>query len=169
MRLIAIDPGVSGALAVASVSKGGTLTLDAVHDLPVTFTTKSNNTVRRRIDAVALHKLVRSIKADHAFVELVHASPGMGVGSAFTFGDTAGAIRTACAIAGVEPSTCQPTAWKRALAVPADKNAAIARATELLGADAAARHWPLKKHHNRAEAALLAVYGAHVLGLRSAA
>ena len=49
-----------------------------------------------------------------------------------------------------------PSAWKRSLLVPADKGAAKARATKLFGTD---KGWPREMDHNRAEAALLALYG----------
>ena len=51
-----------------------------------------------------------------------------------------------------------PQKWKRALAVPADKDGARARASVLLPKHSG--HWPLKKHDGRAEAALIALYGA---------
>jgi crossover junction endodeoxyribonuclease RuvC len=45
--------------------------------------------------------------------------------------------------------------------VPAGKDAARARACELL--PRLADRWPLVKHHGRAEAALLALYGIRAL------
>lgn len=47
-------------------------------------------------------------------------------------------------------------AWKADLNVPRDKNQAMARATEIFGTN---QNWKLKKHHGRAEAALLAYFG----------
>ena len=51
--------------------------------------------------------------------------------------------------------------WKRALGVQKSKDAARARASQLL--PAAAAQWGLRKHDGRAEAALLALYGARQL------
>lgn len=166
MVTIGIDPGVTGAIALVDVSGARPRVLD-LRDMPVTMTTKSNGRVRRRVDPAALILALRDMTkgrkrgAVTAYVEDVHASPGMGVVSAFTFGHTAGVIEAALAACGVTVQLCSPSSWKRALAVPADKAASMARATELLGEDAAA-HWPRKMDHNRAEAACLALYGARV-------
>jgi hypothetical protein len=54
-----------------------------------------------------------------------------------------------------------PRRWKSALQVPASKDAARFRASQLL--PQAAHLWPLKKHDGRAEAALLAVFGGRQL------
>ena len=54
-----------------------------------------------------------------------------------------------------------PRRWKRALHVPKAKDAARARASQLL--PEAAHQWRLRKHDGRAEAALLALYGARQL------
>jgi crossover junction endodeoxyribonuclease RuvC len=63
---------------------------------------------------------------------------------------------------GVPMSFVAPATWKRALQVPAAKDGARARASQLL--PAAAGHWPLVKHDGRAEAALIALYGLRFLG-----
>ena len=55
-----------------------------------------------------------------------------------------------------------PVSWKRALGVPKAKDGARARASQLL--PEAAHQWRLKRHDGRAEAALLALYGAETSG-----
>ena len=55
-----------------------------------------------------------------------------------------------------------PLKWKRALGVPADKDGARARASQLLPAHAGL--WCRVKDDGRAEAALIAYYGVTVLG-----
>jgi hypothetical protein len=164
MVTIGIDPGVTGALALLDMSGPAPRLLD-VRDMPVSMTTKSNGRVQRRVDPAALILALRDMLkgrkrgAVSAFVEHVHASPGMGVVSAFTFGHTAGTIEAALAACGVTMHLCSPSKWKPALGVPADKAASMAKATALLG-DEAAQHWPRKMDHNRAEAACIALYGA---------
>jgi hypothetical protein len=54
-----------------------------------------------------------------------------------------------------------PVRWKRALGVSKDKDGCRARASQLL--PKAAHQWPLRKHDGRAEAALIALYGAREL------
>jgi hypothetical protein len=59
-----------------------------------------------------------------------------------------------------------PVRWKRALAVPKAKDGARARASQLL--PGAAHQWQLRRHDGRAEAALLALYGARQLSSSAA-
>jgi hypothetical protein len=53
--------------------------------------------------------------------------------------------------------------WKKALGVPADKDGARARASQLMPENAWL--WPLVKHDGRAEAALIAYWGIRTLDL----
>lgn len=169
MVTIGIDPGVTGAIALLDMTGGAPRVLE-VRDMPVTETFKANGRIRRRVDPAALILALRDMTkgrkrgAVSAYVEDVHASPGMGVVSAFTFGHTAGTIEAALIACGVEPQFCSPSKWKPALGVPADKAASMAKATALLGDDAAA-WWPRKMDHNRAEAACIALYGARAATL----
>lgn len=55
-----------------------------------------------------------------------------------------------------------PQVSKKALAAPAAKDGARARASQLLPAHA--QLWPLKKHDGRAESAMIAVFGLRELG-----
>ena len=56
-----------------------------------------------------------------------------------------------------------PQRWKRELGVPAGKDGARARASQLL--PQAAGQWPLKKHDGRAEAALISVFGSRSINI----
>jgi crossover junction endodeoxyribonuclease RuvC len=60
----------------------------------------------------------------------------------------------------------QPVQWKRALSVPAAKDAARARASQLI--PGAAGYWTRRKDDGRAEAALIALWGAEHLRRRAA-
>lgn len=113
--------------------------------------------MRRRIDAAALASLVQSLgRIDLGVVELVGPMPRDGSAGSFWFGKSAGVAEGVLAGLGVECSTVSPVAWKRRLDVPAAKDKAVARASQLFG-DASL--WPLKKHHGRAEAAMIALWG----------
>jgi crossover junction endodeoxyribonuclease RuvC len=126
-------------------------------DLPTVTVTRADGRVRRKVDPVSLTMMIRDAKADASFVELVHASPGMGVGSAFNFGHSAGIIEAACALGGLPCHHVSPAAWKPAMGVPADKAQAMLRADAML--PSGSKHWPRKGDHGRAEAALIALYG----------
>ena len=88
----------------------------------------------------------------------------MGAGSAFNFGWNCGCIEAVLSTIGIPFSYVTPQVWKKDLSVPTDKNAtkknknmARMRATQLL--PQFAHNWDKSKHHNRAEASLIALYG----------
>lgn len=150
---IGIDPGLHGAIACYEPDRELLHTTDIpTHELTV------NGKQRLQIDKHQLARILCIDRPARAFVEDVHSMPEQGVASSFSFGFVAGCIQQAVVDAGFELVLVQPQVWKRRFNVKADKDAARARASELLPAHA--HLWPLKKHHNRAEAALIALYGA---------
>ncbi|MGE5548417.1 MAG: hypothetical protein ACM33T_16045 [Solirubrobacterales bacterium] len=94
----------------------------------------------------------------HAFVEAVGAMPGQGVSSVFAFGKVFGLVLGILAANFIPHTLVPPQRWKRTLGVPADKDGARARASQLLPAHAGL--WCRAKDDGRAEAALLAYFGA---------
>lgn len=156
MRVIAIDPGLSGAIAVVS-GKASALHVEAVYDLPSLAEKTSTGKTRRRIDPVALHELIQSLgKADRVICERMIAPPGVSGMAAFSMGATMATISTVLALSGLPLKLVSSNIWKRALDAPADKEAARQFAIRLYGTDA---HWQRKKDHNRAESALIGAYG----------
>ena len=152
MRIVlGVDPGLSGALARLTAS--GDLT---IWDMPV-LQVERNGRVRRDLDLAMLVATIREASATEAWLERVGAMPGQGVSSMFAFGRAVGqveAVITACAL----PLThVTPQLWKRSLTVPAGKDAARLRASQLMPAYAG--EWRLAKHDGRAEAALIALHG----------
>lgn len=156
MRVIAIDPGVTGALAVV-VGKPGDLRVESVADLPVLVRTTASGKTRRSVDGVALADMVRDAgAADGAVVERLVAPPGVASNTAFSLGATAATCDIALRLAGYEPVVVvSPNVWKLALGAPAAKQEARRFATKLFGSDA---QWRLAMHHNRAEAALIGAW-----------
>lgn len=142
-----IDPGAGGGIAILCQGKLET---------SVAMPTVINKAGKRRIDAAALAATVRKMRPDLAFIELVGPMPRDGSAGSFWFGKAAGIPEGVLAALGVGFETVAPQVWKKRLAVPADKNAARARATRLLGQ---AELWPLVKDDGKAEAALIALYG----------
>lgn len=151
--ILGIDPGLSGALAFLDIELGTCL----VVDMPVLEVKKGAGTAKQ-IDLSALAARIDEANIKHAYLERVSASPQMGVTSAFNFGLGYGAIRGILAASFVPTTLITPAEWKRALKCPTEKDGARARASELL--PRFANLWPLKKHDGRAEAAMLAYYGA---------
>ena len=144
MRVLAVDPGVSGAYALL-VDDGG-VTMPIVDDLPV---------VGNQINASAWRRTINSLMPDLAVVELVHSMPKQGVASTFRFGMACGIIRGVLLGAGVPIIDVTPNTWKKYFRLnnEAEKSRALAcqRFPTLLGL---AR----KKDHNRAEALLIALW-----------
>jgi crossover junction endodeoxyribonuclease RuvC len=145
-----IDPGLSGAICMLDTD--GTISID---DMPV-HALKRGGKNKREIDPHRLAVLL-SGRIGHAFIEQVSSMPGQGVSSVFAFGKTVGVIIGVLATHGVPMTFISPVKWKKALQVPASKDGARARASQLI--PQAAGEWPLVKHDGRAEAALIALYG----------
>jgi crossover junction endodeoxyribonuclease RuvC len=167
MRVLGIDPGVTGAWAVIELDKvTGKPRLLEIGDLPVKAFKMSKRTTHR-IDVKALGDLLEELTAydyetdtqgfDRICVERLSGGPGITSSTSFSLGWTAATIDTVLTTLGLAHDTVPPSAWKRSLLVPADKSAAKRRATMLFGHD---KGWPREKDHNRAEAAMIALYGA---------
>lgn len=159
MLVLGIDPGLTGALALYDPALD---TLD-VRDMPTFVLPKGAKGKRTELDLYGLASILdewAKFKV-RAYVEQVGATPQMGVTSAFSFGGSYWAARMACAAHFIPTELVTPQVWKRALGV-----AAGAGKTDVVRARASAimpRHavnWPLGKHDGRAEAALIAYYGA---------
>ena len=89
MRIIGIDPGLNGAIAVLQNNK-----VIEIHDIPVMTDGKKN---KRQLNSAQLVKLLKDNFQDETdtvvIVEQVNAMPGQGVTSMFNFGQTFGAIK----------------------------------------------------------------------------
>lgn len=152
MKIIGIDPGLSGGIALYDNGDYWT------NDMPV-FMIERNRRKKRDIDIPNLVVLLKS--ADHAFVEQVGAMPKQGVSSTFAFGKGYGIILGILGALEIPVTLVTPQRWKKALGVPKGKDAARMRASQLL--PGCADQWPLKKHDGRAEAAMIAYYGRREL------
>lgn len=164
--ILGIDVGLSGALAFRW--EDGEL---RVVDTP-TLTIERGRKTKREMDLSRLATMLEDHRDKHpgeihAYVEQVGAMPGQGVTSMFAFGKSYGVVLGALAALQVPYTLVHPAMWKRAMQVPQGKDGARQRASQLL--PGSADQWPLKKDHNRAEAALIAEYGWRQLSKRIAA
>ena len=93
MKIIGIDPGLSGAIAILENNKVLNL-----FDMPVMAEGKKN---KRLLNSALLVNLIKeNINQNddvYIVVEQVNAMPGQGVTSMFNFGQTFGAIKGICA------------------------------------------------------------------------
>ncbi|MEX6506953.1 hypothetical protein [Jiella sp. M17.18] len=117
-------------------------------------------TVDGEIDAAALKRRIEQMRPDMAVIERVGAMPKQGVSSTFKFGQAYGTVRGVVAALGIPTHLVTPSVWKKHFALNSEKEKAR---------NMAILHWPdsphfeRKKDHGRAEAALLARYGADVI------
>jgi crossover junction endodeoxyribonuclease RuvC len=114
--VIAIDIGISGALALLDAEKR----LLGVDDLPVLVDGPAS---RRTINGALLAELVFKSHATRAFVESVGPRPGEGPVGAFAFGRSRGIVEGVLAAAGVPVIWLAPAQWKRLVGIPPAKMA----------------------------------------------
>ena len=109
MRIIGIDPGLNGAIAVLQNNK-----VIEIHDIPVMTDGKKN---KRQLNSAQLVKLLKDNFQDETdtvvIVEQVNAMPGQGVTSMFNFGQTFGAIKGICAALNLPIFFVRPAKWKK--------------------------------------------------------
>jgi crossover junction endodeoxyribonuclease RuvC len=109
MKIIGIDPGLSGGIAVLENSK-----VVNIFDMPVMSEGKKN---KRQLNSAQLVTLIKqNIKINEdvvVIVEQVNAMPGQGVTSMFNFGQTFGAIKGVCAALELPIYFVRPSKWKK--------------------------------------------------------
>ena len=109
MKIIGIDPGLSGAIAVMYRKK-----VINMYDMPVMAEGKKN---KRQLNSSQLVNIIKdNINEDEetiVVVEQVNAMPGQGVTSMFNFGQTFGAIKGVCAALKLPIFFVRPSKWKK--------------------------------------------------------
>lgn len=153
MIYIGIDPGKSGAVAAINGTEV------KLYDTPVARIKDSKN------DYIpsAMAKIIKDLEATRPcfiVLEKVHAMPGQGVSSMFSFGEGLGLWKGIIAAYGIPYELVAPQTWKKAMMadMPRDnKDASRIVATRLFpnAVDMLSR----KKDDGRAEALLMAEYG----------
>lgn len=143
--IMGLDPGASGAVAFYYPEKAQ---LISAYDVPL---------VDKKINAAALYDLIRQYGPDLAVVEIVHAMPKQGVTSCFNFGMSYGVALGVIGALKIPTVHVSPTKWKKYYSLSADKEEARALA---ISKWPASLHFRRKKDNGKAEAALLALYGA---------
>ena len=125
MIVMAIDPGLSGAIAVFIDDL-----LVAVIDTPTHELTRNNKT-KRQISASALAGIFRLYMPGHVVVEKVSAMPGQGVTSMFSFGRSFGLIEGIVGAFEIPATYVMPSVWTKGIGRGLGKDASRARACEL--------------------------------------
>ena len=154
MHIIGIDPGLTGAVAV--------LPEGLFFDTPVASVKKGGKKVYLVAEMVRIfisYAVDASSPDVHVYIEDVHAMPGQGVSSTFSFGRGYGLWEGIVAALGIPYTLVSPVRWKRAMmdGMGKEKGASRVRAGQLFPqlADQLNR----VKDHGRADALLIAEYG----------
>ena len=109
MRIIGIDPGLSGGIAVLDDLK-----IYDIFDMPIMSEGKKN---KNQLNSAQLVNIINEhvLKNEDTFVivEQVSAMPGQGVTSMFNFGQTFGSIKGICAALKLPIFYVRPAKWKK--------------------------------------------------------
>ena len=155
---LGIDPGIHGALAGVTITTDGPRIVDAF-DIP-TIGVKA----KERVNVHAVQEWILKHGPFRAFIERAQAMPKQGASSGFKYGRSVGAIEAVIAANNIPLEIVEPSLWKRALHLRGgDKEGARQYALQLFPH---AHHLlSRKKDHQRAEAMLIAYFGAWFLML----
>ena len=109
MKIVGIDPGLSGGIAILENNK-----VLKLFDMPVMAEGKKN---KRQLNSALLVNIIKENISKNeeiaVVVEQVNAMPGQGVTSMFNFGQTFGAIKGVCAALKLPIFFVRPSKWKK--------------------------------------------------------
>src|SRR5262245_40876885 len=153
-NILGVDPGIRGGLAVVAVDANGAAPqlVDAI-DIPV-----SGVGAKERVDVLAIRAWIVQHAPQHALIERAQAMPKQGASSGFKYGRAVGAIEAVITCCAIPLTIVEPSIWKRAHRLRgSDKEAGRQRAQLFPSAHALLAR---KRDQGRAEAALIALWGA---------
>ena len=153
MRVIGIDPGLSGAIAILEDNK-----VLQIFDMPVMAEGKKN---KRQLNNAQLVNIIKENTQESeekaVVVEQVNAMPGQGVTSMFNFGQTFGAIKGICAALNLPIFFVRPTKWKKHFElINSSKDSSRTKAIEMY--PSLSNQLSKKKDVNKSDAILIARY-----------
>ena len=141
-------------MAIVAVDNGAAPRLIEAIDIPVT-----GEGAKERVDALAVWGWITAHQPQHAYVERAQAMPKQGASSGFKYGRAVGAIEAVITCLEIPMTIVEPSTWKKFHHLHGrDKENGRQRALQLF--PSAHALLARKKDHGRADAALLALYGA---------
>tara|TARA_Y100001958_G_C21167095_1_gene499672 strand:+ start:374 stop:865 length:492 start_codon:yes stop_codon:yes gene_type:complete len=151
MKIVGIDPGLSGAIAILENNK-----VLRLFDMPVMAEGKKN---KRQLNSAQLVNIIKesvNFKDEIAVVvEQVNAMPGQGVTSMFNFGQTFGAIKGVCAALDLPIFFVRPSKWKKYFElINSSKDSSRTKAIEMY--PSLSNQLAKKKDVNKSDAILIA-------------
>ena len=153
MKIIGIDPGLSGAIAI--LENKNVLKL---FDMPVMAEGKKN---KKQLNSAQLVNIIKKNinKSDDiaVVVEQVNAMPGQGVTSMFNFGQPFGAIKGVCAALNLPIFFVRPSKWKKYFElINSSKDSSRTKVIEMY--PSLSSQLSKKKDVNKSDAILIARY-----------
>ncbi len=153
MKIIGIDPGLSGAIAILKDNK-----VLKIFDIPVMSEGKKN---KKQLNSAQLVNLIKENTINDedvaVVVEQVNAMPGQGVTSMFNFGQTFGAIKGICAALNLPIFFVRPSKWKKHFElINSSKDASRTKTIEMY--PSLSSQLAKKKDVNKSDAILIARY-----------
>ena len=155
MKIVGIDPGLSGGIAILENNK-----VLKLFDMPVMAEGKKN---KRQVNGSQLTNIIKEKLNENkekeiaVVVEQVNAMPGQGVTSMFNFGQSFGVIKGICSALSLPIYFVRPTKWKKYFnLIKTNKDASRTKVIEIYPqiSDKISR----KKDSNKADAILIARY-----------
>ena len=176
---LGIDPGISGCVAAINSSGRyvGFFDIPTIEKPGVSKKKETKAKVKRKVDGKELYNQLLSltdIEPSECLLVLegqVAMSPpkkkgeeqrSMGASSLMSLGHTYGAIEAAVQIAGMRYEIVYPRKWKNKYKIPGEKDGGKKYALSIARMLFPKAPLNLQRHHNRAEALLLAKYAFDV-------
>ena len=152
MRIIGIDPGLSGGIAILDDLK-----IFDLFDMPIMAEGKKNKNQLNSAQLVNIIKKNIISGSTSVIVEQVGAMPGQGVTSMFNFGQTFGSIKGICAALNLPIFFVRPAKWKKHFElINSSKDASRTKVIEMY--PSVSEKLSRKKDVNKADAILIARY-----------
>ena len=153
MRIIGIDPGLSGGIAILDDLK-----IYDIFDMPIMSEGKKNKNQLNSAQLVnILNKHVLKKENTFVIVEQVSAMPGQGVTSMFNFGQTFGSIKGICAALVLPIFFVRPSKWKKYFElINSSKDSSRTKVIEMY--PSLSNQLSKKKDVNKSDAILIARY-----------
>ena len=153
MKIIGIDPGLSGAIAILENNR-----VLNIFDMPVMSEGKKN---KRQLNSALLVNLIKenidNQEEVSVVVEQVNAMPGQGVTSMFNFGQSFGVLKGVCAAMQLPIFFVRPAKWKKYYdLINSQKDSSRVKAIEMFPKFSSTLS--RKKDTNKADAILIANY-----------
>ena len=153
MKVVGIDPGLNGAIAILQDKK-----VLSIIDMPVMADGKKN---KRQLNNAQLAEILRKNTSDDdeisVVVEQVNAMPGQGVTSMFNFGQSFGVLKGICSAMQLPLYFVRPAKWKKYFnLINSEKDASRTKAIEVF--PYISQQLSKKKDANKADAILISSF-----------